>query len=43
MSKSINGQLVKDALTMAVEHRSVDGPVLVHSVQGSGRKLFSLT
>ena len=35
MSKSINGQLVKDALAMAVEHRMVKSPVLVHSDQGS--------
>jgi len=35
MSKSINGQLVKDALAMAVEHRVIESPVLVHSDQGS--------
>lgn len=35
MSKTINGQLVKDALAMAVEHRVVESPVLVHSDQGS--------
>lgn len=28
MSKTINGQLVKDALAMAVEHRVVESPVL---------------
>jgi len=35
MGKSISGQLVRDALAMAVEHRSTDSPVLVHSDQGS--------
>jgi transposase InsO family protein len=35
MGKSINGQLVRDALAMAVEHRSIDSQVLVHSDQGS--------
>jgi transposase InsO family protein len=35
MGKSINGQLVRDALAMAVEHRFIDSQVLVHSDQGS--------
>ena len=35
MGKSINGQLVRDALAMAVEHRSIDSQVLIHSDQGS--------
>ena len=35
MSDKINGQLVKDAMQMAVEQRGITSPVLVHSDQGS--------
>lgn len=35
MSDRINGELVLDALDMAIEHRGTPGGVLVHSDQGS--------